>query len=58
MKYLKLLDHFIFHDTSRKVLDQIANSVRNSNQSAFTLTGPYGTGKVFSSPLFKSINIK
>ena len=39
------LDHFIFHDTSRKVLDQIANSVRNSNQSAFTLTGPYGTGK-------------
>ena len=39
------LDHFIFHDTSKKVLNQIANSVANTNQSAFTLTGPYGTGK-------------
>ena len=27
------------------VLDQIANSITNTNQSAFTLTGPYGTGK-------------
>ena len=39
------LDHFIFHGTSKKVLDQIANSISKTNQSAFTLTGPYGTGK-------------
>ena len=41
----EFLNHYIFHDTSRKVLDQIANSINNTNQSAFTLTGPYGTGK-------------
>ena len=39
------LEHFIFHDTSKKVLNQIASSLINSNQSGFTLTGPYGTGK-------------
>ena len=39
------LKSYIFHDTSKKVLDQIANSITNTNQSAFTLTGPYGTGK-------------
>ncbi len=41
----EFLNNYIFHDTSKKVLDQIANSVLNTNQSAFTLTGPYGTGK-------------
>ena len=41
----EFLNHYIFHDTSRKVLDQIANSINNTIQSAFTLTGPYGTGK-------------
>ena len=41
----EFLNNYIFHDTSKKVLDQIANSVTNTNQSAFTLTGPYGTGK-------------
>jgi len=41
----EFLNHYIFHDTSRKVLDQIASSITNTNQSAFTLTGPYGTGK-------------
>ena len=41
----EFLNHYIFHDTSKKVLDQISNSIINSNQSAFTLTGPYGTGK-------------
>ena len=39
------LKSYIFHETSKKVLDQIANSITNTNQSAFTLTGPYGTGK-------------
>ena len=39
------LKNYIFHDTSRKVLDQISNSITNTNQSAFTLTGAYGTGK-------------
>ena len=39
------LDNFIFHDTGKKVLNQIANSITNTNQSAFSLTGPYGTGK-------------
>ena len=41
----EFLNHYIFHDTSRKVLDQIATSITNTNQSAFSLTGPYGTGK-------------
>ncbi|MDC0600819.1 hypothetical protein OAO32_00305, partial [Candidatus Pelagibacter sp.] len=41
----EFLEHFIFHDTSKKVLNQIASSLINSNQSGFTLTGPYGTGK-------------
>jgi len=39
------LDNFVFHDTSKKVLNQISSSLLNSNQSGFTLTGPYGTGK-------------
>ena len=42
---VEFLNNYIFHDTSKKVLDQIANSITNTNQSAFTLTGPYGTGK-------------
>ena len=41
----EFLEHFIFHDTGKKVLNQIANSFTNTNQSGFTLTGPYGTGK-------------
>jgi hypothetical protein len=49
------LDHFIFHDTSKKVLDQIANSISNTNQSAFTLTGPYGTGKSSLGLFFKAL---
>ena len=42
---VEFLKNYIFHDTSKRVLDQIANSITNTNQSAFTLTGPYGTGK-------------
>ena len=41
----EFLDNFVFHDTSKKVLNQISSSLTNSNQSGFTLTGPYGTGK-------------
>jgi len=41
----EFLEHFIFHDTGKKTLNQIANSFINTNQSGFTLTGPYGTGK-------------
>ena len=41
----EFLEHFIFHDTGKKVLNQIANSLMNTNQCGFTLTGPYGTGK-------------
>tara|TARA_B100000686_G_scaffold319002_1_gene369315 strand:- start:456 stop:3830 length:3375 start_codon:yes stop_codon:yes gene_type:complete len=41
----EFLDHFIFHATGKKVLNQITSSINNSNQCAFTLTGPYGTGK-------------
>ena len=41
----EFLDNFVFHDTSKKVLNQISSSLLNSNQSGFTLTGPYGTGK-------------
>ena len=41
----EFLEHFILHDTGKKVLNQIANSFTNTNQCGFTLTGPYGTGK-------------
>ena len=41
----EFLEYFIFHDTGKKVLNQIANSLMNTNQCGFTLTGPYGTGK-------------
>ena len=41
----EFLDNFVFHDTSKKVLNQISSSLLNSNQSGFTLTGAYGTGK-------------
>ena len=41
----EFLEHFIFHDAGKKTLNQIANSFMNTNQSGFTLTGPYGTGK-------------
>ena len=41
----EFLENFVFHDTSKKVLNQISSSLINSNQSGFTLTGPYGTGK-------------
>ena len=41
----EFLNNFVFHDTSKKVLNQISSSLINSNQSGFTLTGPYGTGK-------------
>ena len=41
----EFLNNFVFHDTSKKVLNQISSSLLNSNQSGFTLTGPYGTGK-------------
>ena len=41
----EFLDNFVFHDTSKKVLNQISSSMLNSNQSGFTLTGAYGTGK-------------
>ena len=39
----EFLEHFILHDTGKKVLNQIANSFTNTNQCGFTLTGPYGT---------------
>ena len=41
----EFLEHFILHDTGKKVLNQIANSLTTTNQCGFTLTGPYGTGK-------------
>ena len=41
----EFLEYFILHDTGKKVLNQIANSLTTTNQCAFTLTGPYGTGK-------------
>ena len=36
----EFLEHFIFHDTGKKVLNQIANSFINTNQSGFTLLAP------------------
>ena len=31
----EFLNHFILHDTGKKVLNQISGSLLNSNQSAF-----------------------
>ena len=31
----EFLDNFVFHDTSKKVLNQISSSLINSNQSGF-----------------------
>ena len=39
------IENYIFHNTSRTILNRIANSYAKSNQGSFTLTGPYGTGK-------------
>ena len=39
------INNYIFHDTSRSILNRIASSYLKSNQAAFTLTGPYGSGK-------------
>ena len=39
------IKNYIFHDTSRSILNRIADSYLKSNQAAFTLTGPYGSGK-------------
>ena len=39
------IKNYIFHDTSRSILNRIASSYLKSNQAAFTLTGPYGSGK-------------
>lgn len=41
----EFLNNYIFHETGKKVLNQISSSILNSNQCGFTLTGPYGTGK-------------
>ena len=39
------VENYIFHNTSRTILNRIASSYEKSNQGSFTLTGPYGTGK-------------
>ena len=39
------IENYIFHNTSRSILNRIALSYDKSNQGSFTLTGPYGTGK-------------
>ena len=52
------LDNFVFHDTSKKVLNQISSSLLNSNQSGFTLTGPYGTGKSSLALFLKALTAK
>ena len=39
------IENYIFHNTSRSILNRIALSYSESNQGSFTLTGPYGTGK-------------
>ncbi len=39
------IENYIFHNTSRNILNRIALSYDQSNQGSLTLTGPYGTGK-------------
>lgn len=55
------IENYIFHNTSRSILNRIALSYDKSNQGSFTLTGPYGTGKsslaLFLMPLFIKIKI-
>jgi hypothetical protein len=40
-----VLDGYVLQPTAKSVLENFANSLRNSKQSAFTWTGPYGGGK-------------
>lgn len=39
------IDGYICHETARSVLHSMAQQVLNTNQRAFTWTGPYGSGK-------------
>lgn len=39
------IDGYICHETARNVLHSMAQQVLNTNQRAFTWTGPYGSGK-------------
>jgi hypothetical protein len=39
------IDDFVLHGTAINVLDTISREFENSTQRAFTITGPYGSGK-------------
>lgn len=39
------IDDFILHGTAINVLDTISREFNNSTQRAYTITGPYGSGK-------------
>ncbi|MEL0649474.1 hypothetical protein V6248_18785 [Pseudoalteromonas agarivorans] len=39
------IDEFVLHGTAINVLDTISREFENSTQRAFTITGPYGSGK-------------
>ncbi len=43
--YASRIDNFILHGTAVNVLDTISRDYMGSEQRAYTLTGPYGSGK-------------
>ncbi len=43
--YQNFVDNFILHGTAVNVLDTISRDFSGSEQRAYTLTGPYGSGK-------------
>ncbi len=43
--YKPFIDNFILHGTALNVLDTISQDFSGSAQRAYTLTGPYGSGK-------------
>lgn len=54
---------FICHETASKVIENMAQQIVNTNQRAFTWTGPYGSGKsslalAFASAICTSENIR
>ena len=42
---LNLLKNYVLQSTSIQILQSLAHHINSTKQGAFTLTGPYGTGK-------------
>ena len=53
--YKPFIDDFILHGTAVNVLDTLSRDFSGSEQRAYTLTGPYGSGKSTIALYFSSL---